>query len=196
MKTVFTSSYSNNNIGVFNLSLKNHVDYCKKHGYDLINYKEEYSPHLDISRIKQLFKDGYDIIVTIGTDVIIQKMNSPITDYIASDTGITMCREIANGHALNGDLIILIKSGILDNTLDTLENTQYRFDSTQSCINKNKIPVSNSPWLQIAAPNMNPAINYSPFNINDYFSIHYHTIGKVPAVTEKIVGMRKGLKLI
>ena len=34
MKVVFLTSYSNNNLGVFTLSLKNHENYCKQFGYD------------------------------------------------------------------------------------------------------------------------------------------------------------------
>ena len=74
MKIVFTSNYSQNNIDVYNLSLDNHVTYCQKHGYDLSTYKEPYSPHLDVARLRGFFEQGYDAIVNIGTDVIIKNL--------------------------------------------------------------------------------------------------------------------------
>ena len=193
MKIVFTSSYSKNNIEVYNLSLDNHVRYCQKHGYDLSTYNEPYSPYLDVERLRYFFDQGYDAIVNIGTDVIIKKMDIPITDYMDGLDGLIMCREITNGNSLNGDFIIMIRGKETDNILNVLDSNQRRYNSAQDCLNFNNLPIHESPYLQIAAPNMNPSIDYSKFNLNDYFSFHYHTIGHAPSVRCKADGMKRDL---
>ena len=193
MKIVFTSNYSQHNIDVYNLSLDNHVTYCQKHGYDLSTYKEPYSPHLDVARLRGFFGQGYDAIVNIGTDVIIQKMDIPITEYMTSAVGFMMCREITNGNSLNGDFIIMMKSEESNTILNVLNEKQKRYTSAQDCLNFNELPVHVSPYLQIAAPNMNPNIDYSKFNLDGYFSKHYHSIGKAPVVMGKVRGMKADL---
>jgi hypothetical protein len=193
MKIVFLTSHSANNLDVFMSSLKNHQDYCNKHMYTLINCEGPYSVYVDMALIKSFFKKDYDIVVIIGTDVLIQKLDNPITAYMPVNSGITMCREIANGNALNGDFIIISKSCESDELLTSLQDTQKRFATTQDCLNELQSRIHVSPYLQIAAPSMNPTIDYTKFNLGDYFSVHYHTIGAAPIVSEKAKAMRADL---
>lgn len=99
-KIVFWTSYSNNNLNVFNKSLPNHEQYCKLHNYDLINYKESYNKYIDAQRILDLFQK-YEIVISFGTDVIIKRLFDPIENYINNFNGITMCREFNSKQILN-----------------------------------------------------------------------------------------------
>lgn len=80
-KIVFWTSYSDNNINVFNKSLPNHEQYCKLHNYDLINYKELYNKYIDAQRILDLL-EKYEVVISFGTDIIIKRMFDPIEMYI------------------------------------------------------------------------------------------------------------------
>lgn len=193
MKVVLTSGYSDNNIEVRNLSLPNHAEYCQRHGYDLRSFKERYSPHLNTKRIKVLLRH-YDVVVNIGTDIIIQRMDEPIDRYIGGD-GFTMCREyFGESHVLNGDFIIITKCKETADILHVLRAKQKRYSSAQSCINHEGLHIHESPFLQIAAPILNQRFDYSRVDVSKYFSRHYHTIGYLPIVANKAAAMKTDLK--
>lgn len=78
---VFWTSYSDNNIDVFNKSLQNHERYCNLHNYDLINFKEPYNKYIDAQRILDLL-EKYEVVISFGTDIIIKHMFDPIKMYI------------------------------------------------------------------------------------------------------------------
>lgn len=161
-----------------------------------MNFKEPYSSYLNINRVIDLFLQGYDVVIAFGTDVVIKK-NIPITNYISPDMGgIIMCREVANKHHLNGDFIIMINHEWTMNVLRQLDMIHYRFNSSQDAINYLQCPVGESPYLQVAAPVLNPLIDYSHIDLDKYFSFHYHTIGERPCVMEKAEGMKHDLGVL
>ena len=80
-KIVFWTSYSDNNINVFNKSLPNHEKYCNIHNYDLINFKEPYNKYIDAQRVLDLL-EKYELVISFGTDVIIKRLFDPIENYI------------------------------------------------------------------------------------------------------------------
>ena len=146
-KIIFWSSYSDNNLNVFNKSLLNHQKYCNIHKYDLLNFKESYNRYIDVQRILDLF-EKYDIVITIGTDIIIKRMQDPIENYIDNSFCITMCREVSKQKVLNGDFIIYIKSDETFKILNNIKANQLKYVDGQSflnnLVNKNLIKIYNS----------------------------------------------------
>ena len=131
-KIVFWTSYSDNNINVFNKSLPNHEQYCKLHNYDLINFKEPWNVCVDIQRVLNLL-EKYEIVISFGTDIIIKRMNDSIEKYISDINGVTMCRQFHPLKDLNGDFIIYPKSEETYKILKLIDEIQQklRLDRTK-----------------------------------------------------------------
>lgn len=186
MKVVLTSSYSANNKAVFDLTTKNHSDYCRLHGYFYRPIEEVYHPRMDIPFVLTLL-ENFDAVVNIGCDVVIQKQTWPIDRFISD--GLTVGTELKSG-TLNGDLLIMNKAAVP--LLKEIDRLQKSAPDTQTIINRlqGKRPtIFVAPLLQVAAPTMNPSIDYISVRVEDYFAIHYHTIGKPPIVADKLKGL-------
>ena len=192
MNVVLISSHSANNKAVFDLTTKNHSDYCRLHGYFYRPIEEVYHPRIDIPFVLLLL-ENFDVVVSIGCDVVIQKQTCPIDRFISD--GLTAGRELKSG-TLNGDLLIMNKAAVpLLKEIDKLQNSA---PDTQTVINQlqgKRSTIFVAPLLQVAAPSMNPSIDYSSVRVEDYFAIHYHAIGKVPLVEDKIKGLSADLNI-
>lgn len=197
MKICFWTSYSDNNLNVFNLSLHNHDMYCKQHNYSLINYKEPYNKYINVNRILNLFND-YDIVISIGTDIIFKRIDDEIDRYI-DQHGITMCREIHHLHVLNGDFIIYTNCEETKHILKLINDNQRKYEHGQAYINyltdNNLININNSQYLQIAAPVRNSNYDYSKYDLNKYLTFHYHTLGWAPNPNRKYHYMYNDLNI-
>lgn len=192
MKVVLISSHSANNKAVFDLTTKNHSDYCRLHGYFYRPIEEVYHPRSDIPFVLTLL-ENFDAVVNIGCDVVIQKQTCPIERFIKG--GLTVGRELNSG-TLNGDLLIMNKAAVP--LLREIDSLQKSAPDTQTIINRLESKRGNifvEPLLQVAAPTMNPSIDYSSICVEDYFAVHHHTIGKVPLVAEKIKGLSADLNI-
>ena len=182
MKVVLTSSHSANNKAVFDLTTKNHSEYCKRHDYTYMPVEEPYHPKLDIPFVKKLINE-YDVVVNIGCDVVIQHPETPITVY--ANPGVTVGRELLG--TLNGDLILFTKEAM--STVDAIDKLHRYMGSSQDAINflaKHNNGIFVEPWLQIAAKELNTHLDYTYVCYNDYFAVHYQKIGYVPVINEKV----------
>ena len=213
-KTCLTSDYSSHNKRIRDLSYCNHLCYCEQHGYDLIEFKCPYNPHLNIDRMLSLL-DKYEFVVNIGTDVIIQKSEIGIPDLCKGPEvkykkngvltcypeGIippcVACKEYF-GSVINGDFVILHKCSEAYDFLKWLKNNQEKTYDSQSWLtrlyNEGHRWFGENPKIQIAAPSINKHKNFSGVNVSDYFSIHFHTLGIHPDVDTKYKGMTEFLE--
>lgn len=190
MKALLKSSHSQSNLDVFELTTKNHAAYCSRHGYTYLPVEEPYNPYLDSKQLLSYLED-YDIMMTIGCDLLIQHLEWCVEDLMSP--GITMCPEL-NSTTLNADLIIYTREAIT--IINNIESIQRRMRDGQTAFNHMKLRDKNiyvNPMLQIAAPVMNPTQDYSKVCVGDYFAVHYHTIGKPPDVLSKAEGLKKDL---
>lgn len=191
LKVIFVTSWSENNREVFGLSLNNHCAYCNSHGYELANIEEPYNKFVDTDRIRRMFRD-HDVVVSIGTDVMIQK-DWPLEQFLPIPAA-GMCRQIDDS-AYNADLVVWYRSSLTYELLAALDDHQYEFVHGQAAMNAlaetvDPQYITNMPLLQIAAPEMNPGVDYSGVNVAEYFAIHYHTMGAVPVPSDKAAAMR------
>lgn len=190
MHTIIKTSYSQNNLGVFELTTQNHSDYCIKHGYTYHPVDEPYNPYIDVDEILGYLTE-YDLVVTMGVDVLIQHPETPIERF--AHDGVTMCRELQSG-TLNADLILYTRAAIP--ILNKVADIQNEMKDGQTALNHLSIRtkgIYEEPMLQIAAPVMNDRLDYKNVCIEDYFALHYHTVGKMPTVTAKADGLKKDL---
>ena len=176
MRTVLRSSYGEGNRNVFALTTQNHAEYCKRHGYDYLPVEEKYNPYVDTDMLFKLL-DDYDLVVTIGCDVVIQQLDTPVDKFF--HRGIVMCKEYA-GPTLNADLM-LYNGARAGDILYRLSIFQQQRATGQAALNAlyGKVPgIYNEPDMQIAAPSMNPKLDYSGVDFTKYFALHYHTLGE------------------
>jgi len=188
IKGCLLQSVSPNNFKLFGLTYENHYGYVQKHGYDFLVYNEPYTPYIVTDRVRTLLHT-YDVVITIGCDLLIQH---PELSLVYPHT-VTMCRELGHG-CLNGDLIIYRSLPETFKNLDTLDEYQYKFKDGQQALNR-CFSVHEEPMLQIAAPIMNPHKDYTGVNIEDYFAMHFHALGKLPDVTDKSTAIENFLKI-
>lgn len=190
MDIVFIVSFSRNNLDVYNLSLRNHAEYCSKHGYVLRNIEEPYNKFVDTARIRETLR-RFDVAVTIGTDVVIRRPEIAIENFVRP--GVTMCPQHGDG-VLNGDFILFTACPETHAILDALDAFQRQTDHGQAALNilfKRGVKGINAVgYLQIAAPIMNPGVNYDGVDLDRYFSLHYHQMGIVPIPAAKAAAMR------
>ncbi len=195
-KGFFVVSYSANNKDVYDLSLQNHCAYCARHNYKLVSINEPYNPFIDTARVRKFILE-FPFVVVLGADIIIRRFSIPVESFI-DRPGITMCHEYGGG-VLNGDFIIFTATSETHSVLDALDELQPRIENGQSALNvlyNRKLPGINArEYMQIAAPRMNPHIDYSGVDFDKYFSIHYHTMGRPPTPAIKAEAMRQDLML-
>ena len=190
MDIVFIVSYSRNNLDVYNLSLRNHAEYCSRHGYVLQNIEEPYNKFVDTDRIREKLRQ-FDVVVILGTDVIIRRPEIAIETFVRP--GISMCPQHGDG-VLNGDFIIFTATADTYAVLARLDGIQYHTDHGQAALNylyRCGMPgIHAVEYLQIAAPIMNPGVNYDGVDLDRYFSLHYHQMGIAPIPAAKAAAMR------
>ena len=175
MKLIFRTSYSQNNRKVFELTTKNHAEYCERHGYVYMPVEEKYSPYIDMGKAQWDLLNNADVLAFIGTDVLIQHPEKPLTDFVHD--GITMCHDYPNG-MLNGDMVLM--SGkwavYLCPKVAVLQQQRRSTDAAIELMRGKFKGIHDEPMMQIPAPNMNPTVDYSGVDTKDYFAIHYHAL--------------------
>lgn len=191
----FIVSWSQNNREVFELSLPNHTQYCARHGYHLQNIEEPYNKYVDTDRIRQNL-ERFDVVVTLGTDVVFQHMECPLWPFFPLH-GIAMAPQHGDG-VLNGDFIIFTRCDETTAILDCLDTFQHSRQHGQEALNEMYVGggywICAFPHLQIAAPAMNPGVDYSSVDVSEYLALHYHTMGAVPVPKDKAAAMRQDIE--
>lgn len=177
MKVCFYNSHSENNRLVFELSTINHSRYCEKHNYDILNVCEPYIRTIPVDKIKALLS-VYDIVATVGSDILFTNINKPITEYPIRD--ITMAREQHPMKTLNGDFVVFTRNS---NLVD-LEKIQNETHDAQAALNVLGDKINVCDELQKADPAMNPSFSELLWKPGD-FSIHFHQYGVIPNVYHK-----------
>lgn len=184
------TSHSANNLDVYNASLLNHTEYCRRHDYALIANDETYNPRLNVDQMLWLLKI-YDVVVTMGCDLLIQHPAQPLTDFVSPV--ISICPEILSG-TLNADFIVYHRSPLLMNFLHMFRQRQGAFPDSQQLLNvlyqDGNQAIRVFPKMQLASPLMNSGVDYSGINIEDYFALHFHTVGSAPNPVDKAEKMR------
>ena len=193
MSVAIIVSYSANNRDVFEQSLPNHRDYSARHGYELVNIDEPYNCYVDTARVRDCL-GRYSLVVCMGTDIIIRRPEIPL-EFFARD-GVAMCPEHGNG-TLNGDLVLFSRGRATGEVLDALDVLQRQFRHGQEAINhlyrRGCRGIHSVGKMQIAAPAMNPGVDYSGVDLREYFALHYHQMGIAPIPAAKAAAMRKEL---
>lgn len=188
--TLVMASWSANNREVFELSLPTHREYCAGHGYDLENIEESYNPYIDTARLRERLR-WYRVVAVIGTDVLIRRPEIPLDTFVRR--GVAMCPQHGDG-VLNGDFMVFNSGGDTFAILAQLDAVQHRFEHGQAALNylyRRKTPgIHAVEYLQIAAPAMNPGVDYSGVDLDRYFSWHFHAMGIAPMPAVKAAAMR------
>ena len=188
MTVLLISSHSANNQNVFELSTDNHREYCERHGYTYRPVEEPYNPYTNTTLIGQVLQD-FDVVVNIGCDCIIQHPETPVSDFVHS--GFTIGKEL-HSDTMNADVIIWTREAL--QMFKDIERYQHNYNTGQEFINrlyKDWYPfIHIEPYLQIAAPRMNPTQNYKGIDTKRYWVIHYHTIGYSPVPRAKANAMK------
>ena len=190
MKVIMLSDYSQNNMDVFNFTVINHIQYCQKYNIDFLSVMKPYSPRVDFGLIENLF-ERYDVVITIGTDILITNFDKNVLDYKGNCT-LTIQEECPNG-SVNGDFMIFDKNYDYQRYFDFFKRNQMFYKSFQDLINYNKklesilkLPVRTIQSIfpyGINAHNMK--IKESLWKPGD-FSVHCHRPGKAPDKNHKI----------
>lgn len=181
MTLLFITSHSSNNQAVFDLTTKNHSDYCARHGYTYAPVTEPYNPRFDAEKVKGLLS-GCDVVACFGCDVVIQHPEIPLDRYL--HPGLTIGRELTG--TLNADLTLFTKDAC--GLIDEIADMSSRLPDSQQAINllyKHRKMITVEPMIQIAAKEMNPTLDYSHVCYEDFFAVHYHSIGNKPVVCDK-----------
>lgn len=203
MKILMTSNYSLNNKRLFDLTIKNHFDYCSKFNIDMLNTISEYNPKNNFSELKKLF-ELYDVIITVGTDILFTNFNKDIREFNDFNKPLTIQNE--GTYSVNGDFIFWNKTILKNDFINFLENLDKTNPNTQETINQlvrkpnkqlfhQKINILPPRTLQSICPYGNQN-NKSIQNFiwkNGDFSIHAHRPGFAPNVDEKIDAITKFL---
>lgn len=203
MKILMTSNYSLNNKKLFDLTIKNHFDYCSKFNIDMLNTMSKYNPKNNFSELKKLF-ELYDVIITVGTDILFTNFNKDIREFNDFNKPLTIQHE--GTYSVNGDFIFWNKTILKNDFINLLENLDKTNPNTQETINQlvrkpnkqlfhQKINILPPRTLQSICPYGNQN-NKSIQNFiwkNGDFSIHAHRPGFAPNVYEKIDAITKFL---
>jgi len=108
-----------------------------------------------------------------------------------------MCPEIQSG-TLNADFIVYHRSPQLFNFLHTFKRRQPFFPDSQQLFNtlykEGSRDIAVFPKMQLASPLMNSGVDYSGIDIEDYFALHFHTVGSAPDPVDKAEKMRQYLE--
>jgi hypothetical protein len=193
MHAALITSHSQNNKTVFDLTTDNHREYCQRRSYDYIPNDEPYSPHMPTKYLLSILT-GYDFIATMGVDLWIQHPEKPLEDFLRQ--GITLCPEFSGG-TLNADFIVYKNCPETIAVLEKVSLVQQSKKDGQQALNqlyKDGFPgIYSEKYMQIAAPVMNPCKSYKGFNTEDYFTLHFHTLGSAPYVFRKEEGLKRFL---
>ena len=192
MPCALVTSHSSNNQELFELTYPNHREYCERHGYTLFPDEEPYTAYTDTAKVRKLLSN-YDIVVTMGVDLWIQRPEIPLSG-LAND-GITLCRELKG--TLNADLIIYKAGQQTIRTLNAIDSFQHKFRDGQQALNRlskdSRYIIFVNDKLQVAAPIMNPDIDYKDIDVSGYFALHFHKIGSRPIVGSKLSNLKEWL---
>lgn len=107
MKVAIFKNHSIENNELHKASLLNHQEYADRHGYDLVTWNRPYSEAMrcGLSWVDRLL-DPYEIVVTVGSDVLFTRMETPIESFLQPGNGVVISEEDVGGSKVNADLII------------------------------------------------------------------------------------------
>lgn len=181
MRIVLYTSYSNNNKEVNDLTIRNHVRYCEKHGYSFIYNNEKYTPTIPVNLVKGLLSD-YDYVALVGSDIMFTDFNKPLTAFNLGKLSAAQ-EHHKEPVVINGDFVICSKDAPLD-IINKYQNTAE--DGSQSVITslyKTTNLITNIPELQYpyGAVNQIATRVWQPGD----FSIHFLKYGYIPRVNFK-----------
>lgn len=136
MKVLAVTSHSKNNESLYNLTIKNHIDYFNKYGISYLTLIDDYNKFIDVQFFKNLLLN-YELVFTVGSDVLFTDFNRNIFDFLDLNKDINVCEEGLGVSITNGE-IVFYKRGcekFLD-VVDILqkENPLVTF-GTQSILN-------------------------------------------------------------
>jgi len=129
MRIALLQTHSKNNEDIYQMSLKNHVQYAAQHEYGMIQENISYYEALhDVVNIFSRALKIYDMILSIGSDVVFTNMAIPIESFIESGKGIAISREDI-GSLCNADTIALKNSYECQSVIDYFNKTKARWEN-------------------------------------------------------------------
>lgn len=148
MKIIAVQGHSQNNQKLYNLTIKNHIDYFNKYEIDFITKVENYSPFIKFEQILWLLQK-YDYVFTIGSDCLFTNLNKNIMQFVDLNKHLNVCQEGTTISKTNGE-IIFFKNGCqqilkqLDVIQKQLNNIQFGFQSILNLIYKDQFQWFNN----------------------------------------------------
>jgi hypothetical protein len=131
-KLALFKNHSANNQALAELTLPNHFNYCTKWGYDLLIHTCSYEEAAwGLWEHFRAHLSNYDIIVSIGSDVLFTNYDKPLTDFISTGHAVTLGAENINrcGCPINADLMIWHNSHQTNELIDWSINCEKNYKS-------------------------------------------------------------------
>lgn len=208
---VIYTSWSKGNKSVLDLTHSNKAAYCERHGYQLLEQEEPYSPKVNVPTLKRLL-ESHDLIAMIGADILIQKPELSI-EYLVSGPYVTY-RELSTNsnfipfedneiplisgglstvqpEIVNGDFLVWSKE-LLNMPWffeEFLHSPKLNYWSTQSYMSYllriGAKFLGIIPNLQLAPRFYNPHLTYGSEKEEDYFCLHFHQPLIAPNIPSK-----------
>lgn len=139
MNVMLYQSHSANNEALFMTTIRNHLDYCARHGYSLILKDEPYRINMPTDEIGRALK-LCDMLITIGSDCVFTDMKKPITDFWNGKSPVAICIEGSPETLVNGEITFLRNSRGAERFLDVVAALQQQFPNEkwgyQSIVNR------------------------------------------------------------
>lgn len=159
MKIALLQTHSKNNEALYELTLKNHVKYCDTHNYDMVQINCEYSSYMDFNLLNFLF-NYYDVVFTMGSDVIITNYNIPLTSFINLQENKSLYIDI-NGNddhvIVNFDFCVWVKNENTQKIIEYIEETKRNIPTLK---NKDNFVFGTQSIIDYFIRNNHPACEY------------------------------------
>ena len=131
-RILLLSSYSKNNLEVFELTHKNHQAYAEKWCLDTLNVQEPYNPHNNFKELKLLLQI-YKTVISVGADILFTKFNKDIREFNDEKYPVVI-QEESKGATVNGDFIFFNKA--LLPVIDEFNSEDAKRNTTQTYLNR------------------------------------------------------------
>lgn len=169
MKLLAIQGHSKNNQKLYNLTIKNHIDYFNKYNIDYLTKVESYTPYVRFEIITQML-NFYDFVFTIGSDCLFTNFNKYILDFIDCQKNLNICIEGTNLTYVNGEIMFFKKGSQqfiywLNEQQKTHCNEEYGFQSML-----NKLVITNK---QLCCKNIH---FIQPKTLQSYYSVDYQLL--------------------
>lgn len=123
MKPIMLNMHSKNNEQLFQLTLKNHAEYCGKYEYHMLNLNQPYNINLDIPLILGLL-NTFGAVIALGSDIWFTNMDIEIMGLVKPDAAMTMGQDPCADIPVNADFVIFQNTPKIKSLLEKIGKIQ------------------------------------------------------------------------